>query len=410
MKVAYEAFDRTGNAVRDVIEASDAAEASDVLRRRGLYVTHVGKTFKDGAAAGQDRREKRVRRRGKDLKNVALFARQLYVLVSSGTRVVEAMEALQKQTKDPKWSAVITDIRTHVEQGSSLSEAVKHHPEYFDAVSRNLINAGESTGKLPAMLSRLATLTQKQLQIRRAIVGAMVYPSLLVVVSVSVLVLMLLFVLPRFIVLFDMLDVPLPPTTRVLVMLSNLLQSWWWLLLIAVVGGAVGVRFWLQSHHGKKTLDNFALKLPYLSEVTRNFATARIARLLGILLDSHMPLIEVLKLIRQTSSNHRYAELMAHAEDAVMRGEPISAAFAQSDLINPSVCQVIRSGEQSGQLGTLLLNISDLMDEENEVVVRSIASILEPIILIGLGVLVGFVTMSMFMPLFDLTAGPPGAS
>ena len=155
-------------------------------------------------------------------------------------------------------------------------------------------------------------------------------------------------------------------------------------------------------------MDTLLLRLPYVGRVMRNFATARIARLLGILMDSHMPLLDVLALIRHATPNVRYAELIARTEDLVTRGEMISAAFVESDLISPSVCQMVRSGEQSGQVAALLLNVADLLDEENEVVVRSLASVLEPVILIVLGLLVAFVALSMFIPLFDLTGGPAG--
>jgi type II secretory pathway component PulF len=408
MKLAYEAYDKSGKVVHDTIDATDKREASDTLSRKGLFVTRIHRGEAESSKSPAPRRANA--RKTKRIRHMAVFARQLYVLVSSGTRIVEALEALELQTTDSEWRAVIADIRQQVEYGNPLSQATASHPQYFDLISQKLIAAGESTGKLPAMLDRVAVLANKQIQVRRTVAGALVYPTLLIFVSVGVLMLMLLFVLPRFVDMFETLKVPLPPTTQMLLDLSEFMTSYWWLVLLVMFVSGIGFRLWLGSAAGKSTIDKVVLKLPYLGRVMRSFATARIARLMGMLLDSHMPLLDVLKLIRDTTPNICYVALIVRAEELVTQGESISTAFAETDLISPSVCQMVRSGEQSGQIAPLLTNVAELMEEENEVVVRSLASILEPVILIVLGLLVGFVTLSMFIPLFDLTGGPPGAS
>lgn len=408
MKLAYEAYDKSGKVIYDTIDATGKHEAADTLSRKGLFVTRIHRDESESPKNSASRRTKS--RKTKRIRHMAIFARQLYVLISSGTRIVEALKALELQTTDSEWRAVIADIRQQVEDGNTLSEATASHPQYFDLISQKLIAAGESTGKLPAMLDRVALLAHKQIQVRRTITGALVYPTLLIFVSITVLTLMLLFVLPRFVDMFETLQVPLPPTTQMLLDLSEFLTSYWWLLLLIMFVSGTGFKIWLGSVAGKRTIDKAVLKLPYLGRVMRSFATARIARLMGIMLDSHMPLLDVLRLIRETTSNICYVALVARSEELVTQGETISAAFSETDLISPSVCQMVRSGEQSGQVAPLMTNVAELMDEENEVVIRSLASILEPVILILLGLLVGFVTLSMFIPLFDLTGGPPGAS
>jgi type II secretory pathway component PulF len=215
---------------------------------------------------------------------------------------------------------------------------------------------------------------------------------------------MLLFVLPRFAGLFETLDAPLPPTTKFLLYLSNLLRSYWWALPIVLGGGGFGARTWIKSSAGRRTIDTVMLKIPMAGPIFKNFAVARIARVMGVLVTGKVPLLESLALARQTSRNINYVELVSRAEEHVTRGSTISAAFSSTDLVSPSLCEAIRSGEQSGQMGPLLLNIADFLDEDNEVIVKSLTSILEPIILIVLGLLVGFVAFSMFLPLFDLTS------
>jgi type IV pilus assembly protein PilC len=412
VKLKYEAIDSTGKSVNDTVEAADAAEAIEQLRGKGLFVTTIAESGSSESAgdAGGGRRGGRRRLSGtKRLKNLAMFTRQLSVLVSSGTPLVQAIASLERQAKEKAWSDVLAALRNKVEEGATLSEAMAQQPHVFDPVCRSLIAAGESGGSFDTMLERLATMTRKQLQVRGAVVGAMVYPCLLIVIAVGVLALMLLFVLPRFMGLFEQLDAELPPTTKVLVVLSNGLRSYWWMIPIVVGGAIFGVRTWLKTQAGRTTVDTVVLKLPMIGAIVRSFAVARITRVLGVLMAGRVPMLEALALARQTAQNVRYVALVAKAEEAVTRGSTISAAFAEAeDLVTPSICEAIRSGEQSGQMGALLLNIADFLDEDNEVVVKSLTSILEPLILIALGLVVGFVALSMFMPLFDLTSATHG--
>jgi type II secretory pathway component PulF len=330
------------------------------------------------------------------------------VLVSSGTPLVQALIALERQTKDAIWREIIGGVRTKVEQGCTLSEAMSEYPQAFDAIARSLVSAGESGGGFETMLDRLSVLSRKQLHVRSALVGAMIYPALLIVVAIGVLALMLLFVLPRFAGLFETLDVKLPPMTQFLMACSDFLRSYWWSLPIAASAAFVAARSWTQTAAGRKAIDTTLLRLPAVGAILRSFSVARIARVLGVLLAGKVPLLDALALARQTVSNCKYIDLVARAEEAVTRGSNVSTVFASTDLVSPALCEAIRAGEQSGQMGPLLLNIADFLDEENEVVVKSLTSILEPVILIVLGVLVGFVALSMFLPLFDLTAAAHG--
>lgn len=401
MKFSYEAFDPQGKAALGTIEAADTNEATDALRRQGLYVVSVNAAGATPLALGGKRRRLG---KGKRLKNLAVFTRQLAVLVSSGTPLVQALISLERQASHPGWRQVVQSVRIKVEEGQTLAQAMESHPDVFDAVCRSLISAGESGGSFDTMLDRLAQLTRKQMHVRQAISGAMIYPILLIALAVNVFLVMLLFVLPRFTLLFESLDAPLPPTTKLLMTLSELLRGYWWAMLIGIGAAIFGARAWLKSDAGKRFIDTIVLKLPVLGQVVRSFAVARITRVLGVLIHGKVPMLESLALARQTVRNIHFVNLMARAEEAVTRGSTMSAVFGDSNLVNPTLVEAIRSGENSGQIGTLLLSISDFLDEENEVVIKSITSIIEPIILIGLGLVVGFIAVSMFLPLFDLTS------
>lgn len=401
MKLAYRAYDKTGKAVRDTVDAADADAAAEQLRRRGLFVTEIAPRAEESV---ENHRLCQIKSRGRHLKNLAIFCRQLSVLVSTGTPIVQALAALERQIKDPHFAVVLGDIRRRVEEGASLSAAMEAHCEQFDPITRSLIAAGESGGQLDAMLDRLASLTRQRLHVRNSLVGALVYPCLLIVVAIGVLTLMLGFVLPRFVGLFDTLDTALPPSTEALIWVSDMLRTYWWMALLGVGAVVIGLRFWVGTPDGKRAVDTVAVRLPGLAKITRNFATARIARVLGLLLDSKVPLLESLRLTLQATSNVHYAALITRAEDVVTKGEAISLAFADPALIDPSIHEALRNGEENGRIGSVLMQVAEFLDEDNEVIIRSVTSIVEPIILIALGILVGFVAISMFLPLFDLTA------
>lgn len=416
MRLAYRAFDRSGREVSDVIEAPGATEATEQLRKQGLFVVELierhamlERSARHDIAAGERGRERTVSvgnllKGGKTarLKEVTGMFRQLSVLVATGTPMVDAIASVERQIAEGPWKRTLNDVRRRVEEGSTLSEAMMQHPRYFDAVCRSLISAGESGGSIEEMLRRLTMLTRQQLKIRTAVSGAMVYPILLMVICVGVLCVMMGFVLPRFEGLFETLGAPLPPTTKMLMDVSAFMRQYWYLVIGTGIGSVVGIKWWLGTSGGRAWLHRVVVRLPVFGKVIRSFATARMARVLGVLVEGRVPLLEALELTRQSAGNLCYEGLIARAEDEVTRGGNISAAFSGSALVNPSVVEAIRSGEKTGQIGPVLLNLAEFMDEDNEVVLRSLTSLIEPVILIVLGLLVGFVAVSMFLPLFDL--------
>lgn len=409
MKFRYQAFDKAGSARSDVIEAGNQAEATELLRREGYFVSSI-EAAPDSERGGGAAKSGgfRLGGRGARMKHVAAFMRHLAVLVSTGTPLVDGLSALERQAKDPAWKKVLGDVRGKVEDGSPFSEAMAGHPAYFDTVCRSLIRAGESSGKLDAMLRRLADLTRQQVKMRSSLVGAMVYPAVLIVVAIGVLVTMLGFVMPRFSGLFETLDAPLPPTTKVLMGLSEVLVAYWWAFAGGLVVLVAGVVAWVSSEAGIRQVHTLAVRAPHIGTLCRSLATARIARLMGTLLESKVPMLECLALTRDASTNIHYRNLMDSTQEALTRGESFSAALAAGGLINPSVCEAVRNAERTGQVGEVLTSMADFLDEENEVVVKSVTSLLEPLILVTLGLVVGTVAVSMFMPLFDLTSTAGG--
>lgn len=406
MTFAYTAFDKSGKQVTGSIDASDAAVATDQLRAKGLFVSQI----REGGPAALRAEQAKVKRlpAGMRLRNLSVFTRQLSILVSTGTPLVQAIEAAERQSSDARWRAVLADVRRRVEEGGGFSEALAAHPEAFDPVCRSLVLAGESGGKLDLMLGNLADLARQQLRVRSAMLGAMVYPCLLICVAISVSITMIAFVMPRFKGLFKNLDTPLPPTTKLLMDLSDQMRTQWMWYIPAIALFVAMIYFWLKSSAGISWIHANIIRVPRFGGLIRGLICARMVRVLGVLIEGRVPLLEALALTRGTVNNLRYATLMQRAEDAVVRGSNVSDVLADPALIPVSVTEALRSGERSGRLGPVLLGLAQYMDEDNEIAVKSLTSILEPLILLMLGLVVGTVAISMFLPLFDLASAGTG--
>ncbi len=404
MKFAYQGFDAAGKPVNGHVDASDRHEAGEALRRRGVFATSIDD---DGAGAKVTAQRSGGGKKG-GAREVATLLRELSVLVGSGTPVVEALGSLERQIGPGPWHDTIAEVRSSVEEGVQLSDALARHPGTFNGVVRCLVAAGESGGRLDAMLDRLAKLVRQQLKVRTTLIGAMVYPTVLIAISMFVLTILVVFVMPRFRGLFETLQTPLPPTTKFVMAISDTVRGQWPILLGVLVSTVVGVTVYLKSEAGKMFRDRAMVRLPQIGRVTRNFATARITRVLGVLLEGHVPMLEAMALTRESVPNRLYQDVMTKAEDAVSRGESFSSVLNESGLFAPSVVEAIRTGEKSGRMSGVMLQLSDHLDEDNEVLIKTATGLIEPLILLLLGVVVGMVALSMFLPLFDL-AGSTGS-
>ncbi|WP_428388271.1 type II secretion system F family protein [Mucisphaera sp.] len=413
MKLVYQALDSQGRMVSDVIEADSTIHASDLLHRKGLFAT--GFSPANGqSSAGLKKPAKKARSGGaristnKRLKHISGFARHLHVLLKSGASLVNAIGAVERQTHDGAWSSVLGQLRARLEEGIPLSEAMADHPHYFDAITRSLVAAGESSGKLDEMLSRLSALSHAQLHLRRQVQGALTYPILVLVVGLSMVAMLVTIVLPRFSTLFETMQVPLPPITEALIFSSEFAGRYWWGLLIGLAAIGYGVFAYLTSQTGRRHVQTAMIRTPGLGQVMRGFLTARIARLLGVLLASHVDLLDALRLTGASAGNYHYEALMKEAEERTAQGTSLSTVFTNSDLIPVSLYEAIKNGEETGTTDDLLMTVADFMDEDNEIVLKSVLSLLGPAVLVAIGLLVGFVAVSLFLPLFDLTAATGG--
>ncbi len=405
MKFRYEAFNPDGSLAAGEIDADSRAEAEQAIRAQGRFPSVVS-----AAATGRQKPRRTGLQLGQNrLRQLTAFTRQLTVLISSGTPLVDAIEAAERQTPPGPWRDIIEDVRSHVERGESLSAAMARHPGHFDSVYRSLIQAGESGGDMHRILERLAMMSRQRQVVQNTVMGAMLYPSLLLFVSGGVLVGLFLAVLPRFEQLFETLDAPLPPTTAVLIESSAFVRSNAIWIVLGIAAAVSGVIAYARSADGRAAVQRLVVRLPLIGAAVRSFVVARLARVLGVMLEARVPLLESLRVAQASARHIEYEAIIGNATDRVERGEALSDSIEDGFLIPSSLAEAIRNGEQNGRVGEVLVVLADMLDEDNAIFARSITSILEPAILSLLGVVVGGVAMSLFLPLFDLTASTGGA-
>lgn len=404
MQFAVETMRPDGTTVTEHVEASDRSQAVEAVREKGLLVLGLREAAETGAAA----RAAAPRRAGGRIntRDLILFTRQMTMLLEAGTPVVPALEAAEQQTAKPAMAAVLRRLRERVEEGESLSAALDAERQAFDPVFRSMIAAGEATASLPQVFARLCSLAQQRQQTRKLVLGALLYPALLSVLLVGVIAVLLLFVVPRFKMLFDNLRSPLPATTRMLFEASqHLVASWPYVLgaLVLLAGGAV---LCFRLPRTRTWIDYAVLRLPVVGPVVGRLIFARVVRVWAAMLRCHVPLLETIQQSREAIRNAAFLRLLEHVEQTVSSGGRMAQAISSAGLADPMVVAAIRTGEENGRLAEAADFVSDWMDEDNTATIQHLTRLAEPVLLAVMGVVVGTVAMALFLPLFDMaTAG-----
>mgnify|MGYP000848506288 CR=1 FL=1 len=400
MQYACEAMRPDGTTVLERVEAGDRHQAVENLRQKGLLILRVDEQsgVEPAAAAGRTAR-KRI-----PVRDLILFTRQMKMLLESGTPLVPALAAVEEQTARPTMRAVLKRVRERVEEGDSLSGALQQEEDLFNPVFRSMIAAGEATASLPQTFARLCALAQQQGQTRKLILGALIYPAVLSVMLVTVLAVLLFFVIPRFRVLFMTLRSPLPPTTQFLFAASQcLLHGWPYLLGVLVLVIAAAVVF-LRLPQSRTWLSELVLRLPLVGSLAGRLLFARVVRIWAAMLRSHVPLLETIRQSREAITSSTYLRLLADVEETVASGGRMGQAIEAAGLADAVIVSALRTGEENGRLSEAADFVSEWMDEENAVAVQHLTRMAEPVLLAIMGLIVGFVAMSLFLPLFDMAS------
>ncbi len=409
MNLTYKAVDASGKPVADVIEAPDVREAAEQLRRMGLLVTDISPapeprgfcSPRDASAQAKACGSERTRL---PLKTAVFFTKQLAMLLKSGSAVVPALGAIKAQLSKPEHAAIIASLITDLEEGTSFVDALAKHPKSFDAGYRAIVAAGEASATLPEMFTRLAGIMGRRRAVRNRVIGAMTYPMLLIIICINVMLVLLLFIIPRFAVLFETLHVDLPASTEFLLGVSGLLRERWPVLaaaLIVLVGTIVGL---LVSRRGRQLLTDYQTEVPVIGRLSSRLLQGRLFQTLGTLIECRVGLLDAIELGRGITSNRRFRKLLDGIEDSVTSGDQVSSALERSGFISPSIYHAIRIGEDSGNLGPAITFCAETLDEENTELISTMTRLVEPMILIVMGFVVGTVAVSLFLPLFDMTS------
>lgn len=402
MNLTYEAIDDQGRKTRDTLEAADARDAVEQLRRRGFYVTRIDESTGRKSAARTTDASTVVAKL--PLKTLVLFTRQMAMLIRSGSDVVSAIGAIKRQTQKPAEAALLGSLMDDLEQGVPLTDAMRKHPRTFDPVYCAIIAAGEASATLTEMFDRLATMVAGRRAMRNKVIGALAYPALLIVMSTNIIITLLLFVIPRFADMFDQLGVDPPASTKMFLAISNALTTYWPLFLGALIATIASIVAVLTTARGRQWLSNIQTRIPIFGRLRSLLIQAQIFRTIGTLVESNVGILDALELARWSTRNDRFQRLFDSLEETVTAGGRIGVAFEESGIVEPYICQAVHTGEDTGNMGTALTYAADMLDETNTEVVNTTMKLVEPIILMGLGVVVGSVAVSLFIPLLDLTS------
>ena len=337
------------------------------------------------------------------LSELTIFTRQFSTMINSGVAMVRSLTILAEQTRNPALKRVLEDLRSRVEGGSSLSDAMARHPKVFDKLYVGMVRAGEAGGVLDSVLMRVAGFLEANAKLQGEVKGALTMPIVVAVVAMGVFVAMLVFLLPIFAKMFESMNAKLPAYTQFLIDLSNVARGPMGIGFVAlVVAMVMAFRQWAATDHGKHILDRYLLKIPVVGPVSQKVAVARFTRTLGTLLKSGVPLLGALEIVRDSSGNTVVSGALEDVRQAVREGDGISPPLEKAGVFPSMVTQMIAVGEETGQVDAMLEKVADFYDEEASVAIHALTSLIEPLMMAGVGVLVGSIVMGMYLPVFTI--------
>lgn len=383
-----------GLIVNGETEAESEGDLILALRKRGIIPRYVrekeeGKTYRFG--------------RGVSSKDILFFTRQFATLFASGVPVVQAFDALISQVKNKTFKKVLVQIRMDIEKGSTLADAMKKHPRIFSSLYVNMVRAGEEGGMLDKVLFRMADYFEKMIKLRRKIIGAMIYPSIVIGVAILVVTIIMIFVIPTFSKLFGEMGLQLPLPTRITIGLSNFMVQTGVFILAGIIGFFIFIKFFRRTEKGKKITDSILLKFPLIGIILLKSSLSRFARTLGTLLGSGVPILNSMEISAKASGNKVIEDVVIAMRDDITAGKSLTEVLkSRPELFPPIFIQMVNVGESTGATDDMLNKVSDFYDEEVDTAVANLMNMLEPALIIFLGITIGFIVISLYLPIFKL--------
>jgi len=397
----YEALDASGKSVAGNIDADSPKEARHKLRMENLFTRSIAEA-EDTVALTSEVQLRKILKRIKQ-KDIASTTRQLATLLRSGMPLVQSLSAIIEQLERHPLQKPMLEIREKVNAGSSFADALADHPKLFSNLYVGMVRAGESAGALETILQRLADYLEKSLKQRNRLRSVMVYPIVMLFVGGAVLTFLMTFVVPTLTKLFTEMGRDLPLPTLILIAVSGFMKSYKILIVLAgIVVGIIALKKYIRKDNGRFKYDSFRLRLPVIGPLIRKSCMVRFARTLGTLMAGGVPLLQALEIVGNVVGNAVIGKALEEAKDSITRGEPVSDPLKKSKQFPPIVTHMIAVGEASGNLEEMLFNVADAYEDEVETSINSLTTLLEPIIIIVMGVIVGFIVLSILLPIFDM--------
>ena len=398
----YTALDKAGKNVNGIIDADSPVVARQKLRGTGIFPVEVKETSsrpKDTPSAplSISMLVKRVRSG-----ELSVTTRQLSILLGAGITLVASLEALISQTTNPVLKRIMAQVKESVNQGNSLAYSLSHHPKVFSQIYINMVRAGEASGTLDLVLERLAEFSEHQQALRGRFKAALAYPIFMFLLGIIILFALLTFIVPNITKIFIDMHQSLPLPTILLIGAGDFLKAFWWLVMLALGGGVILVRRLIKTPKGRRVWDEIKLRMPVMGPINSKMAMARFARTLGSLLQSGVPLLSALQIIRNIVNNVLIAEVVDKAVEDIQTGKTLTTPLGQSRWFPPIAVQMISVGEQSGELEKMLNKIADIYEAEAESQIMTMTSMLEPSMILFMGLTVGFVVIAILLPIFEM--------
>ena len=409
----YEAMDQTtGAEVKDTVEANSEAEAQALVRQKGFFVTKIAERGRDKKGKKKDKDKTKGRATGKKRKTFAIggvsakklctFTRQLSTLQDAGLPILRSLRILEGQAKPGALKNTLIGVIDDVEGGNTLSEAMGKQPKCFDNLYVNMVKAGEAGGALEVILQRLAEFKERAQSLKRKVQGAMIYPVAVILVATAIVSFIMIWIIPKFKAIFEGFEVKLPAITEYLIKASDWVGSYWYLIPAVPFSLWLMVKIIKKNKTGAFICDKIALKIPLLGKILEKSIVARTARTLGTLIASGVPILEALLIARDTSGNEVFVRAYQHIYTAIREGESMAVPLKETRVVDDMVVNMVDVGEETGALDNMLYKVADVYDEEVAVLVDGLISILEPMMVVVLGLIVGFIVIALFMPLIEL--------
>jgi Type II secretory pathway, component PulF len=388
----YTARAINGDLKSATIDAPNRDEVIKQLRQQRLNVVKID----EGSA------QKKKRLGSIKMRDIVIFTRQFSTMINSGLPLVQALDILAQQSENPALKDTTRQVVFDVESGNTVADALRKHPKAFSELYVNMVAAGEAGGILDTILMRLAVFMEKNDALVRKVKGAMIYPAVIMSVAAIAIAVLLIFVIPTFQTMFESAHIALPLPTRIVINLSHGLRTYWWVILGAAGGGGVMLRRYYATPAGKLAIDRLLLKAPVLGDVLRKSAVSRFTRTLGTLISSGVSILDGLEITAKTSGNRVIQDAIMESRASIAGGETIAAPLKKSAVFPPMVISMIAVGEQTGGLDEMLTKIADFYDEEVDAAVSGLLALMEPVMIVFLGVVVGGMVVAMYLPIFDM--------